>query len=393
MTDVEGSPGAFLTGGERVYLDHAAHSPLRPAAALAWQQVQGVIGNPSGLHTSARRARALLEDARERVADRLGAHPTEVVFTSGGSEADTLAVLGGIRARADLGRPRLVISAVEHPAVLDAVGRWGDTVVLAVDRDARVDLPRAAELVDAACGVVSVQSVNNEQGTVQPVAELAEIAHQHGAWFHCDAVQGLLWPGVDFHTSRADLVSMSGHKVGAPVGIGVLLCRRTVELAPVGLGGGQERGVRSGTQPVALACALAAALDELVEHRDVELSRTRSLGQSVRRLAGSLPGTRLRGGTTPHPGIVSVTFEGLRADDLLLLLDREGVDASVGSACRAGVHQPSEVVLAAGGTMEEALSTVRFSLGHTTTAHDVEHLERVLPEAVATARQVFGTRH
>lgn len=375
----------------RHYFDHAAHSPLRSGARQAWLEAAELVGNPAGLHGSARRSRAALEDARESIAADLGAHPTEVIFTSGGSEADSMAVLGGVRARAGEGRGRLVISAVEHPAVAGAVDLWPDTVVVGVDAHARVDREELATHLTSATwsaqvGLVSVQTVNNEVGTVQPVDEVAELAHRAGAWFHTDAVQAHLHPGVDFSTSRADLMSLSAHKMGGPVGIGVLLARRTISPTPTTLGGQQERDLRSGTQPTALAAAFAAALRDEAANREHEVSRITALrDQLVRGLAG-VQGVRLNGGDLVNPAIVHVTVDGIRADDVLLLLDRAGIDASVGSACRAGVHQPSEVVFAMTGSRSDALSSLRFSMGWTTTAADVGALLAELPGAIATAR-------
>ncbi|WP_203566368.1 cysteine desulfurase family protein [Aestuariimicrobium ganziense] len=376
----------------RSYLDHAANSPLRPVARSAWLEATEAVGNPSALHGSARAARRVLEDAREQLADDLGAHPTEVLFTSGGSEADSLAVVGGVRAS---GRERLVVSAVEHPAVLGARALWRSTEVVGADETARLDLDALTGALDDTVGLVSVQTVNNEVGTLQPTDLAAQSAHRVGARFHTDAVQALLWPGVDFAASPADLVSLSGHKVGAPVGVGVLLARRDAPLDPIGLGGRQERDVRSGTQSAALAAAMAAAVAELTANRDEELSRVRTLGARLRRIVLEIEGASLNGagdGELAHPGIVSATFDGIRADDLLLLLDREGIDASVGSACRAGVHQPSEVVLACGGGHERAISTVRFSLGHSSSSVDLDPLATVLPAAVGQARASLGGR-
>lgn len=375
----------------RHYFDHAAHSPLRPVARDAWLAAGEVTGNPSGLHGSARRSRSLLEDARESIAESLGAHPTEVIFTSGGSEADSMAVLGGVRARAGEGRGRLVISAVEHPAVAGAVDLWPETVVVGVDQKARLDLDELAthlgpEAGSASVCLVSVQTVNNEVGTVQPVDEVAELAHRAGAWFHTDAVQALLYPGVDFSASQADLMSVSAHKIGGPVGIGVLLARRTVRPTPTTLGGRQERDLRSGTQPTALAAAFAAALREAVENREGEVARISALRADLVAGMSEVQGVRLNGGDQVNPAIVHVTVEGIRADDVLLLLDRAGIDASVGSACRAGVHQPSEVVLAMTGATQDALSSLRFSMGWTTTGADVAALLAELPRAIATAR-------
>ncbi|CAI9410278.1 cysteine desulfurase family protein [Aestuariimicrobium sp. T2.26MG-19.2B] len=375
----------------RHYFDHAAHSPLRPAARQAWLQAADLVGNPAALHASARRSRAALEDARESIAADLGAHPTEVVLTSGGSEADTLAVWGGVRGRASSGRDLVVISAVEHPAVGELARQWPGTLIAGVDPTGSVMMDELARLVGPSTAVVSVQTVNNEVGVVQPVAEAAEIAHAAGAWFHTDAVQALVSPGLDFSASAADLVSVSAHKLGGPVGVGALLVRREVAPAVTGLGGRQERDLRSGTQSAALAAAFAAALHESVASREAErvrMARLRAELLAGLAAAGQGEGVRVNGGEVVNPAIVHLTAPGVRADDVLLLLDRVGIDASVGSACRAGVHQPSEVVLAMTGSTQDALSSLRFSMGWSTTDDDVAALVRELPRALARARGV-----
>ena len=375
---------------ERVYLDHAASAPLRRSAAEAMVAAMAITGNPASLHTSGRRARALLEDAREDVADALGAHPTEVVFTSGGSEADSIAVLGGLRARR-AERPRVVAGATEHPAVVGVIAEVPGASLAPVDSDGRVELAALAALLGDDVGVVSVQVVNNETGTVQPLDEIAEACRRHVAWFHTDAVQAPGHVAFDFSASGADLASVSAHKAGGPVGIGALLMRRDVRLPAYGLGGGQEGGVRSGTQAVLLAMGFAAALREAVTGLPAEAARLAAL--RTRLAVGILEqvgAVTVNGGAAVSPAILNVTIEGTRADDVLLLLDREGVDASTGSACRAGVHQPSEVLLAMGRSVGEAGASVRFSLGHTTRPDDVDRLLAVLPGAVTTARAASG---
>ncbi|MBK7821256.1 MAG: cysteine desulfurase [Tessaracoccus sp.] len=375
------------------YFDHAATSPLRREALEAWTEAAGVVGNPSSLHRPGQRARAVLEEAREEMASAVGAHPSEVIFTSGGSEADTIAVLGGWQARR-AERPRCLVSAVEHPAVLGAVARGAE--VIPVASSGVLGLEVVERMVDEVVGVVSVMAVNNETGVVQPVDEIARLAASAGAWMHSDAVQALGHMPVDFAASGLDMMSLSAHKIGGPVGIGVLLARRDVVPRAVGLGGGQEREVRSGTVPVALAAAFARAASLAVAELADEALRLMALRN---RIAGMVlaVGGRLnslhalppdRHGCRPDgaPHIVNVTFDGVRADDLLFLLDQRSVHASVGSACRAGVHQPSEVLLAMGRTADEATQSVRFSLGWTSTEADVDLLAAALPDALARAR-------
>ena len=387
---------------ESVYLDHAATTPLRPEALEAFVSASGLVGNASSLHRPGQRARRRLEEAREELAAAVGAQPSEVIFTSGGSEADTIAVLGGWEAGRARGRGRCLVSAVEHPAVKGAVSRGAE--VVPVTREGVVDLGALDGLLDSAVAVVSVMAVNNETGVVQPVRAAGEVARAAGGWMHTDAVQALGHVPLDFAAGDVDLMSLSAHKVGGPVGVGALVSRRGVVPAAVGLGGGQEREVRSGTQPVALAAAFARAASVAVGELGAEVAR---LGALRDRVAGACvaAGGRLNswprpgGAVAGHPGqplaqgaphIVNVTFDGVRADDLLFLLDQRGIAASVGSACRAGVHQPSEVLLAMGRTPDEATQSLRFSLGWTTVDADVDRLVDVLPEALGRARSAFS---
>lgn len=366
-----------------VYLDHAATSPMRAEAIEAFVEATGIVGNPASLHRLGQRARSALEEAREELAAVVGAHPSEVIFTSGGSESDSIAVLGGVAARAPEGRDRLLISAIEHPAVAGA----GRAEQLPVTADGVVDVERAAAAIDERVAVVSVMAVNNETGIVQPVEELRRVAVRAGAWMHSDAVQALGHLPVDFAASALDLMSLSAHKIGGPVGIGLLLARRAVAPGAIGLGGGQERGVRSGTNAVPLAAAFARAARLAVEELEAESGRLAGLRDRIAAAAVAVGG-RLNSRADGAPHIVNATFDGIRADALLFLLDQRGVHASVGSACRAGVHQPSEVLLAMGRTVDEAGQSLRFSIGYSTTEADIARFEEVLAIAVAQARTV-----
>lgn len=363
---------------KRCYLDHAATSPLRAEARAAMVAAMDVVGNPATLHTSGRAARARLEDARESIAADLGAHPTEVVFTSGGSEADSIAVLGAQGAPGGAA----IVSAIEHPGVRGALTRGGIAWPV---------LPTGVLNLAAAPGgpaaIVSVMAVNNETGVVQPVAAVVEHARRLSAWAHSDIVQAVGHVPFDFAASGLDLASVSAHKVGGPVGVGALLARREVKLAAIGLGGGQEREVRSGTQAVMLASGFAAALRAAVADIASATSRYRAWQTRILDACLALPDvTSVARGADTSPHITHVTFRGLRADDLLLLLDAAGIDASVGSACRAGVHRPSEVLLAMGYSDDDALASVRFSVGHSTTDAEIDHLIEALPSAVMQAR-------
>lgn len=369
----------------RIHLDHAATSPLRPAARDAWLEYAALVGNPRSSHTSGRQARALLEDAREQIAACLAADPAEVVLTSGGSEANTIAVLGGWRARR-AERPAVVTSTVEHPAVAQVVDHVPDVRLVGVDGAGALDRDALGAALDASVGVVSVQAVNSETGVSQDLAAVVEAGHAVGAWVHSDLVQGLRVSGWSFVDSGLDLASVSAHKLGGPLGVGVLLARREVPVAATGLGAGQEREVRSGTQTVALAASLAAALQQFVDGRDDEIARLGGFRRRIEDAAAAVDGVRVNRGAVTACGIVSLTVDGARADDLVVLFDQAGVDLSVGTACRAGVHQPSQVLLAMGRIQDEALSSIRVSMGWTTSDRDIEGFVGLLPEVVARAR-------
>ncbi|MDO5677374.1 MAG: cysteine desulfurase family protein [Propionibacteriaceae bacterium] len=370
-----------------IYLDHAATSPMRPESITVFAEVAPMVGNPASLHRPGQRARGVLEEAREELAAALGAHPTEVIFTSGGSEADSIAVLGGWATRREAGRPRCLVSAVEHPAVLGAVVTGAE--ILPVTHDGAVDLNAAAELITGDVALVSVMAVNNETGVVQPVEEVRRLAHGAGAWLHSDAVQAFGHLPVDFAASALDMMSVSAHKLGGPVGIGALVARREVVPSAIGLGGGQEREVRSGTVPVALAAAFARAASLAVEDLAQEAQRMRGLSGRIA-AAAVAAGGRLNSREDGAPHIVNVTFDGVRADDLLFLLDQRGVHASVGSACKAGVHQPSEVLLAMGRTPDEAVQSLRFSVGWPTTDAEIDEACAALGEVLAQAPRLDG---
>lgn len=394
---------------DRVPLDHAATTPVRPAALAAFAEAAALGANPASLHTAGRRAKLVLEQARERLAAAVGAHPSEVVLTSGGTEADNLAVQGLYRAAraADPHRTRIVLTGIEHHAVLDAVD-WlvrhegAEAVLVPVDAEGRVD-PAAWEAALAQApertALATLMWANNEVGTVQPVAEAARRAAAHGVPFHTDAVQAVGALDVDFAASGAATLALSGHKIGAPVGVGALLVRRDVTLEPVVHGGGQERRLRSGTVSVALAAALAAAVEEAVAERASEAERLGALRDRVLAAVDALDGARVSGardvdpttgerlpaGTRRLPGNVHVTVDGRTADALLFGFDTAKIDSSAGSACTAGVAAPSHV-LEAMGQGERARWTQRLTLGHTTTDDDVDRLLAVLPQVLRPGR-------
>jgi cysteine desulfurase len=384
----------------RVYLDHAATTPVRPDVVDVVAARLRMLGNPSSLHASGREARKSVEESRETVAAVLGARPSEVVFTSGGTEADNLAVKGLFWARraADPRRTRILASAVEHHAVLDAV-RWlveaeGASVEwLPVDRLGRVDLAA----LDAALNrdpqtvaLVTVMWASNEVGTVQPLAGVVEAARARGVPVHSDAVQAVGQLPVDFAATGIDAMTVSGHKVGGPMGVGALVVRREVELVPVLHGGGQEREVRSGTLDVAAIAGFAAAVDAATAARAEEAPRLASLRDAlVASVLAAVPDAVLNGDAGADgrlPGNVHVSFPGCEGDSLMLLLDARGIECSTGSACSAGVPEPSHVLLAMGVDPLLARGSLRFSLGHTSTEADVDAVAEAIGPVVERAR-------
>ena len=381
----------------RTYLDHAAATPMRPEAIEAMTREFTRVGNASSLHTSGRGARRVVEESREAIAAAVGARPAEVIFTSGGTEAANLAVKGGYAAarRLDPARTEVLTSPTEHHAVLESVewlARTSNAAVclLPVDGTGRVNPAELAPRVGPATALVSVAWANNEIGTVSPVRELAELASAAGALSHSDAVQAVGHLPVDFADSGLDLLSFTAHKLGGPVGVGALLARRELALTPVLHGGGQERDVRSGTVPVASVAGFAAAVQTAVAGRTTEEERIWGLRcQLLEAVHAIVPDARLNGpaerGQT-RPGVVNLEFPGCDADALLLLLDAAGIDCSAGSACSAGVSQGSHVLLAIGRSERSARSSLRFSLGATSTAADVAALAAALPEVVRRAR-------
>jgi cysteine desulfurase len=382
------------------YLDHAATTPVLPEAAAVLVEHLSRTGNPSSLHASGRSARRAVEEAREQLAAALGARPSEVLLTGGGTEADNLAVKGLFWARAgqDPARRRVLVSAVEHHAVLDpafwlAEHAGAEIVLLPVDDEGRVRLDALREELAAhgdEVALVSVMWANNEVGTVQPVAEVARLAHAHGVPVHADAVQAVGQVPVDFAASGLDALTVSGHKLGAPTGVGALLARRELGLVPVLHGGGQERGVRSGSLDVPAIAAFAVAVERAVAGREETAARLGALRDAlVAGVRAAVPDAVLRGPADTAdrlPANAHLTFPGCEGDSLLYLLDSAGVECSTGSACQAGVPQPSHVLLAMGVPEADARGALRFSLGWPSTPDDVAALLAALPGAVERAR-------
>ncbi|CAA9346606.1 MAG: Cysteine desulfurase [uncultured Nocardioidaceae bacterium] len=384
------------------YLDHAATTPMVAAAVAAVAEGFADVGNPSSLHSSGRAARRSVEESRELVAQAVGARPSEVVFTSGGTEADNIAVKGVFWARrdADPRRCRVLAPATEHHAVLDpmlwlAEAEGAKVDLLGVDSHGRLDLDALQRVLreDAASvALVSCMWANNEVGTVNRVAEVVDLAHEYGVPVHSDAVQAVGQLPVDFAASGLDAMTLTAHKLGGPIGAGALLLRRELDVVPLLHGGGQERQVRSGTLSAPLTAGFAAAVVPAVDRQPEQAARLEAL--RARMLAGieaTVPDIEVNGDPTSGPGsrlpgLVNVAFPGCEGDSLLMLLDAQGIACSTGSACTAGVPQASHVLLAMGRDEAAARSALRLSLGHSSTEADVDLLLDVLPAAAERAR-------
>jgi cysteine desulfurase len=388
------------------YLDHAATTPVLPEVLAAMSEQLGRVGNASSLHASGRAARRVAEQSRERLAEALGARPSEVLFTGGGTESDNLAVKGLFWARraADAQRRRLVVSPAEHHAVLDSV-EWlvkhdgAEVTWLPVDATGRVHPEALADALGDGrdVAVASVMWANNEIGTVSDVAALAAVARDVGVPLHTDAVQAVGQVPVDFAASGVDALTMTGHKLGGPMGAGVLLLRREAECTPLLHGGGQERDVRSGTLDVAAIVGLATAAVSAVTTRPERAARLAALrDRLVAGVVAQVPDAQLNGaplddvvagGPGRLPGNAHLSFPGAEGDALLMLLDAKGIECSTGSACSAGVARPSHVLLAVGAETDRARSSLRFSLGHTSTDADVDAVLEVIAPVVDRARR------
>ncbi|SEO90669.1 cysteine desulfurase family protein [Trujillonella endophytica] len=393
------------------YLDHAATTPVLPEVLAAMTEQLGRVGNASSLHASGRAARRTAEQARERLAAALGARPSEVLFTGGGTESDNLAVKGIFWARreADPQRRRIVTSPVEHHAVLDSV-EWlakhdgAEVTWLAVEPSGRVTPGALREALGDGTDVAlaSVMWANNEIGTVSDLAALAAVAHEAGVPLHTDAVQAVGQVPVDFGASGVDALTMTGHKLGGPMGAGALLLRRDASCMPLLHGGGQERDVRSGTLDVAAIVGLAVAADVAVAGREDRAERLAGLrDRLVAGVVRQVPDVQLNGaplddvlagGPGRLPGNAHLSFPGAEGDALLMLLDAREVECSTGSACSAGVARPSHVLLGVGADADRARSSLRFTLGTTSTDADVDALLDVIAPVVERARRAGMSR-
>ncbi len=380
---------------------------MRPAAIEAMTDQLARTGNASSLHTSGRLARRVVEESRETIAGAVGCRPSEVVFTSGGTESDNLAVQGTYAARRDTDprRVRVLVGSVEHHAVLDCVDflaahEGAKVTLLESDSQGRIapETVRSALSVDPdAAALVSVMWANNEVGTIQDIAGVVSVAKEFGVPVHTDAVQAVGHVPVDFAASGVDLASLSAHKLGGPIGVGALVVKRDHQLVPLSHGGGQERQVRSGTLDVPAIRAFAVAVEESVRELDEESMRLTGLRDRL--IEGALAlglDIAVSGPWTPGdasgrlPGNVHLLVPGCDGDSLLYLLDAAGIECSTGSACQAGVPQPSHVLLAMGVPEEQARGALRLTLGHTSTPDDVDAVLAALPAAVERARRASG---
>jgi cysteine desulfurase len=355
--------------GPELYLDHAATTPVRAEVRDAMLPFLGErFGNPSSMHRWGREARVALDEAREQVAQALGAHPDEICFTSGGTESDNLAILGAWRARrAD--RPAVVSTPVEHKAVLEAVHQvvreGGEERLIAVDHNGVIDLDLFSRRTDAQVAVASVMWINNETGVIQPIDALANAARARGALFHTDAVQACGKIGIDCRALPVDLLSVSGHKIGAPKGIGALYIRRGVSLAPMLHGGGQDRGRRPGTENVAFAVGFARAVTLAVAERESHWQAWETLRVALEQaIHTAAPDAVVHGAAVPRaPHITNVSLPGTESESMLMALDLRGIACSAGSACQSGSVSSSHVLAAMGVPSALAGCALRLSVG------------------------------
>ncbi len=377
---------------ERIYLDHAATTPVRPEVLEAMLPYFTQSGyNPSSLHAEGRRARAALDEARDRVAGLLGAQRKEIVFTGSGSEADNLAIFGVARARGGRGG-HLLSTAIEHPAVLRALDALRDegwaVSLLPVDRDGLVDPAAFAAALRPDTVLASVMYANNEIGTVEPVARLAAIARERGVLFHTDAIQAAAYLPLDAAALGVDLLSLSAHKFYGPKGVGALYVRDGTPLRPMIGGGGQEFGRRAGTENVAGIVGFAKALSMAAGERDAASVRVAGLRNRLERaILASVEGVWINGGGAARlPGTSNASIRDVDGEQLLVRLDLEGIAVSGGSACASGALEPSHVIAALAGEPRGRFGTVRISLGRTTTAEEIDRLVALLPGIVAELR-------
>ncbi len=383
---------------EPIYLDHAATTPVRPDVLEAMLPFFGPrFGNPSSMHRWGREARTALDEARERVARCLGASPDEICFTSGGTEADNIAILGAWRVQRRKGRNAILTTPIEHKAVLGAVHQavreGAEDRLCSMTADGVVDAASFDSLLGDGTAIASAMWVNNEIGTIQPIARLVESTKTHGALFHTDAVQAFGKLEIDVRAVRFDMLSISGHKIGAPKGIGAMFIRRGTAIEPLFHGGSQDRGRRPGTENVAEVVGLARAAELAVAEREAEVARLDRLRSRLEEaIVARIPDAVIHGRGAAHraPHIVNVSVPGTDSESLLMALDLKGIGCSAGSACQSGSVSPSHVLSAIGVKPELASAAIRMSLGSLTTDADIARVSDVFPALVERARGLSG---
>jgi cysteine desulfurase len=383
----------------RVYLDHNATTPLDPSVLeVVTRVLRDEFGNPSSVHHFGQRAKAVLDEARTAVSALVRGEPSEVVFTSGGTEADNFALRGAAEALEPTGRKHLIATSIEHEAVLvtlKALARRGwKTTLLPVDTSGIVSPDALREAITAETAIVSVMHANNEIGTIQPITELAAIAHEHGALFHTDAVQSAGKIRLDVRALGVDLASISAHKFYGPKGVGALWIRRGTRLSAILTGGKHERTRRAGTENVAGIAGLGAAATLAVQKLDTEAVRLQTLRDRLEStVLATIPGTAVNGAREARvPNTTNISFEGIEAESLLIALDLEGFAVSTGSACSSGTLEPSHVLRAMGFSAHRTQNSIRISLGAGNTEADIDAFVAKLPTIVGKLRSVTGMR-
>jgi cysteine desulfurase len=377
----------------RVYFDYNATTPLAPEVVDTISQVsRDLFGNPSSIHHFGQQAKATIDDARSATASLINADPSEIVFVSGGTEADNFAIRGAAEALEPTGRRHLIASGIEHEAVLNtlrALARRGwRTTLLPVDQTGVVSPDRLREAIDAETALVSVMHANNEIGTIQPVAALAAIAHEHGALMHTDAVQTAGKVPVDVRALGVDLLSLSAHKFNGPKGAGALWIKRGTRMQPTATGGKHERNRRAGTENVAAIAGLGVAAVLAARKMAPEAARVCALRDRLEAgILGNVPGTQVNGTRDARvPNTTNISFERVEAESLLIALDLEGIAVSTGSACSSGTLEPSHVLKAMGLPSHRTQNSLRFSLGMFSTPEEVDRVVEVLPRLVEKLR-------
>jgi cysteine desulfurase len=387
-----------------VYLDHAATSPIRPSVLAHYSSLLGQVGNPASVHSFGQTSRQILEEARESIAASLGCDRNEVIFTSGGTESDNLAVKGLYwhRHGQDTNRNLIITSSAEHAAVLDAVNwlvaeQGAEAYFVPMNQDGELDLGALANVITERSNqiaLISLMWANNEIGVVHPIQEIVALAKPHSIPVHSDAIAALGHIPVNFEASGVSAITITGHKVGSPVGVGALILSRSTKLTPVVHGGGQERNLRSGTPDAAAASAMALAVKEAVAEQP--LKRTLHEKLSAKLIAGVraiAPEVKVSSEHSPRlSNNVHFRFPGCLGDSLLFLMDIKGVSISTGSACAAGVSSPSHVVLSLGADSDEAMGTMRITFGHTSSESDVDAFLGAFPAAYEGAKKAGLTR-